>query len=186
MTGKMRVIYLTIFALYNLLLLVPSVLGAVENTDVVPLAGEWRMKLDPTSNAGVVQKWYHQTISGDNANLPGTINDENHRTAAATIPLSPPGSNVGLGNFEPLYKYQGAVWYQRDIEIPDEWSGKHLELFMESCMWETYVWVDDQFIGSVNSLATPHRYDLTKVLKPGVRQRTVSYTHLTLPTIYSV
>ena len=182
----MRVIYLTIFSLYNLLLLVPSVLWAVENTDVVPLAGEWRMKLDPTSSAGVAQKWYHQTISGDNASLPGTINDENPRTAAATIPLSPPGSNVGLGNFQPLYKYQGAVWYQRDIKIPDGWAGKHLELFMESCMWETYVWVDDQFIGSVNSLATPHRYDLTKALKPGVKQRiTIAVDNSNLPNAMS-
>ena len=184
--GKMRFTCLTLFAFYHLLLRVPCVLGTEENTDVLPLAGEWRMKLDPTSSEGVGQKWYHQTISGDTASLPGTINDENHRTAAATIPLSPPGSNVGLGNFQPLYAYQGAVWYQRDIEIPAGWVGKPIELFMESCMWETYVWVDDQFIGTVNSLATPHRYDLTKALKPGVRQRiTIAVDNSNLPNAMS-
>ncbi len=153
---------------------------------ILPLAGEWRMKLDPTSNEGVAQKWYSHTISGDTASLPGTINYENHRTAAATVPLSPPGSSIGLGNFQPLYEYRGAVWYQRDIEIPTDWVGKHIELFMESCMWETYVWVDDQFIGTVNSLATPHRYDLTKALKPGVKQRiTIAVDNSNLPNAMS-
>jgi hypothetical protein len=175
-----------ILALGTLLFLIPGTLRAEENAYVLPLAGEWRMKLDPTSSAGVAEKWYQQTISGDHASLPGTINDENHRTKAATIPLSPPGSNVGLGNFQPLYSYQGATWYQRDVEIPKGWAGKHVELFMESCMWETYVWVDDTFIGSVNSLATPHLYDLTKALKPGARHRiTIAVDNSNLPNAMS-
>ena len=144
------------------------------------------MKLDPTSNEGAAQKWYNLKISGDIASLPGTINYQNHRTAAATVHSSPPGSSIGLGNFQPLYEYRGAVWYQRDVEIPAGWAGKHVELLMESCMWETYVWVDDQFIGTVNSLATPHRYDLTKALKSGVKQRiTIAVDNSNLPNAMS-
>ena len=41
----------------------------------------------------------------------------------------------------------GPAWYQKTIDIPESWQGKHVELFLERAMWETKVWLDDHYIG---------------------------------------
>jgi hypothetical protein len=56
--------------------------------------------------------------------------------------------------------YAGAAWYQRDIEIPEDWRGKRVVLSLERPHWETRVWLDSRLIGTSDSLATPHDYDL--------------------------
>ena len=67
----------------------------------------------------------------------------------------------------PVKYYSGVAWYQKDVNIPAEWKGKSIELFLERCHWETQVWVDNKQVGTRNSLGTPHVYDLTKELAPG-------------------
>ncbi|MBU4460878.1 MAG: glycoside hydrolase family 2, partial [Verrucomicrobia bacterium] len=69
--------------------------------------------------------------------------------------------------------YNGAVWYQRDVVIPESWLGKYAELSLERCQWETYVWVDGKLQGTRNSLVAPHVYDLTRALTPGAHRLTV-------------
>ncbi len=67
----------------------------------------------------------------------------------------------------PNKHYVGVAWYQREVEIPAQWKGRKIELFLERPHWETTLWVDSIKIGMQNSLSTPHRYDLSKVLTPG-------------------
>jgi hypothetical protein len=73
---------------------------------------------------------------------------------------------------QPVKHYAGAAWYQKKVEIPDEWNNKHITLNLERCHWETQVWVNDTYAGTRNSLAAPHQYDLSDVLKIG--QNTIS------------
>ena len=61
---------------------------------------------------------------------------------------------------QPEKYYAGVAWYQRDIEIPKSWDGKRVVLSLERPHWETRVWLDDKLIGTNDSLATPHEYDL--------------------------
>jgi len=67
----------------------------------------------------------------------------------------------------PNKHYVGVAWYQREVEIPANWKGQKIELFLERPHWETTVWIDNIQIGMQNSLSTPHRYDLSKILTPG-------------------
>ena len=72
-----------------------------------------------------------------------------------------------------LYDYAGPAWYQRDIEIPAAWQGKRVTLFLERCRWVTTVWLDDQCIGSQDSLIAPHVFDFGTAVSPGKHRLTI-------------
>ncbi len=67
----------------------------------------------------------------------------------------------------PNRHYVGVAWYQREVVIPELWRGQKIELFLERPHWETTVWIDSIKVGIQNSLSTPHRYDLSKIVRPG-------------------
>jgi len=141
-----------------------------ENATVVSLAGTWEIRMDKTS-AGIEKKWFEQTFAGDPAKLPGTVD---------TNPRQPPGVRevstsdwLNMVDFSPVYPYIGGVWYQRTVEIPQGWEHKQISLYLERCQWETFVWVDDAYIGTCNSLVAPHVYALPGVLKPGTHRLTI-------------
>ena len=127
------------------------------------LAGEWQIRVD-RDGAGVTQGWFAQAFAGDAANLPGTMD---------TLARVPPARSGSLMGFAPVYPYVGAVWFQREVEIPEAWRGKHISLFLERCQWETVVWVDAVCQGTRNSLVAPHVYDLTDALAPGRHRLTI-------------
>jgi len=138
------------------------------NPQVQSLAGEWQMRMDPAAD-GIRKGWPGEVFTNDPARLPGTV-VSNPRIPAAAKPE--PGK-AGLYGFAPVYPYTGAVWYQTEVVIPDAWRGKHIELFMERCQWETFVWVNDRLQGTRNSLVSPHVYDLSQTLTPGRHRLTV-------------
>lgn len=138
------------------------------NPQVQSLAGEWQIRMDPAGE-GIRKGWPSEVFSGDPARLPGTV-ISNPRIPATAKPAPGKGNLRGL---TAVYNYTGAVWYQTEVEIPDGWRGKQIELFMERCQWETFVWVDDQLQGTQNSLVSPHVYDLAKTLTPGRHRLTV-------------
>ena len=125
------------------------------------LAGEWHFRLDPQS-LGFREEWFNEALP-DLIRLPGSCEEQGYgekNTKAAT------------GRLTKLIRYEGYAWYQREIIIPENWEGKRTELFLERCMWESSVWVDDQKIGTENSLSTPHIFDLG-ILSPGNHRLTI-------------
>ena len=146
-------------------------------TEPLPLAGKWRFQLD-RADAGISERWCERTLP-DKFTLPGTL-------AAAGIGDAPSLDTQWTGGVqapkwfeEPRYApyakadnfkfpfwlqpekyYVGAAWFQRDFEVPADWQGKRVVLFLERAHWETRVWVDGQLIGTNNSLSTPHEYEL--------------------------
>ncbi len=131
--------------------LVVLVLGVVcvatAQESAISLAGEWKFSLSG-------DKDYTESIK-----LPGTMSDDglgpkNRKTADLSGPYL-------------VHDYAGPAWYQRDIEIPREWEGKRVTLFLERCRWVTTVSIDSKLVGSQDSLVTPHVHDLGVDLKPG-------------------
>jgi hypothetical protein len=125
----------------------------------VSLAGEWRFEI-----AGTNADAYARQLPG-RIHLPGTMDD----------------AGLGPRNTKPptlegpyrIYDYAGPAWYQRDIEIPSAWRGKRVTLFLERCRWVTTVWLDDQRIGTQDSLIAPHVYDLGTRVTPGRHRLTI-------------
>jgi hypothetical protein len=125
------------------------------------LAGEWRLRLDP-GDAGVDGRWYRAPFP-DVIRLPGTTD------------LAEKGESTHLpacGHLSRATQYIGPAWYQREVNIPGEWSGKHASLFLERCLWQTQLWVDDRLVGTQDSLCTPHLHEIGR-LEPGRHRLTL-------------
>jgi hypothetical protein len=112
----------------------------------INLAGQWRFALD-TNNTGVKDKWFEKTLD-DAIQLPGTT-DEYHKGKL--------NNAHETSHLTRVYTFAGSAWYQQDINIPAEWTNKHITLFLERTK-NSRLWVDGNGLGSQNSLVAPHIY----------------------------
>ena len=153
----------------------------------VPLAGEWKFRVD-SLDEGIDKQWYNQTFEetvrlpgsmaengkGDeirvNTDWTGDIIDRSYFTDKKYEKYRQPGNIKIPFWLKPVKYYKGAAWYQRDIDLPEEWRGKRVILFLERCHWESSVYVNGKEAGSQNSLATPHEYDITDMVIPGMNK----------------
>jgi hypothetical protein len=165
-----------------LFMVIASGLTTFAETPTLPLAGEWRFQLD-REDAGVRERWFERALP-QKIKLPGTLTaqgigdpvtvdtkwlggivDKSWFTAPEYAKHREPG-NVKIPFWlQPELYYAGAAWFQRDIEIPEDWKEKRVVLFLERAHWETRVWINDKLIGTNNSLATPHEYELGVVAR---------------------
>jgi hypothetical protein len=146
-------------------------------TPALSLAGSWRFQID-RQDVGKHEGWFKSLLS-DRIKLPGAmaesgkgddvtletkwtggIVDKSWFTAPEMAKYREPGNVKVPFWLQPEKSYVGAAWYQRDIEVPKDWQGQRVVLSLERPHWETQVWFDDRFVGSNNSLSTPHEYDL--------------------------
>ena len=130
----------------------------------VPLGGAWRMALDPEKK-GVQEGWFKQ-FPGEvsrSIQLPGTLDD-----AGVGEPMNP-----SIHVLTRKHEYIGQAWYQREIEIPDTWQGKQVQLWLDRVMWESRLYIDGVLVGSEDSLCTPHVYELGARLTPGTHTLTL-------------
>ena len=143
-------------------LLMASQVGAAD--DAISLAGEWQVRLDPKI-IGLSQNWvapeasFEQTLA-----LPGTTDQAGLGTPLTMIPEV---SKEGLARLQRKHAFIGPVWYRRCIEIPNEWKGRRVTLFLERALWESRAWLDGQEIGRQDSLSAPHVFDLSDIATPG-------------------
>ncbi len=148
-----------ILCITSIFLLMPL----MTNAGKIDLSGNWRLALDPEN------QWL---VSG-----PGSVTFEKDITL--------PGTTARAGIGEPLdieinlerpamqhlhqkFAYIGPAWYQRTIDIPSDWEGRHVELLLERVIWSTKVWINGQRVEAFqDSLSTPHRHELGDLLRPG-------------------
>ncbi len=159
-------------------------------SDSIDLAGAWKFRLDG-QDQGVAHAWWTTPLP-DRIRLPGAIQsqgvgdavgvdtawtgqivDRSWFEAPEYEPYRQPGHIRVPFWLQPERHYVGAAWYQKTIEIPDDWSDRRVLLFLERPHWETRVWLDDRFIGSDDSLSTPHQYEFGSGLKPGTHRLTL-------------
>lgn len=156
----------------------------------INLDGEWGYRLD-SLGIGEKNQWFSHRFE-EHLELPGSLTTNN---IGNEISVSTPwtGSIVDSSYFhdpsylkyrqpnnikipfwlQPIKYYKGAAWYQNEIDIPSDWEGKTLELNIERVHWESTVWLNDQKLGTENSLGTAHQYKLPKVLKAGKHVLTI-------------
>jgi hypothetical protein len=164
---------------------------ALRAAETIPLAGEWRFALDH-NDVGTNENWFAKDLP-DKIQLPGilqaqgygddistntpwvlTLGDAWWKIQPATLRdhFSQPGHVEVPFLSQPPKHYLGAAWYQRDIEIPAGWKGRHFTLFLERVHWQSTVWVDDKEFPANDSLVAPHVTDLG-VLTPGKHRLTI-------------
>ena len=151
------------------------------------LAGRWQFALDP-NDSGLNLKWF-ATALPNRTTLPGILQQtlgqriDTKTQWIATLYdhfwyLRDDYKNYVEKNVkvpflsQPPYHYVGIIWYQRDIDIPRNWSNRRAVLTLERPHWETSVWIDEKKMGSNRSLVAPHVYDLGTV-QPGRHRLTI-------------
>lgn len=160
------------------------------NTDaVISLEGTWRFAMDRT-DSGIREQWHLRDLT-DHIILPGVLQAQGYGDDISTDTpwvLSLYDRNWYLRKefrkygqsdevkvpflCQPPKHYLGAAWYQRDIDIPENWKGLRVGLVLERTRWKSTLWIDDQKIGSQDSLVVPHYYELGR-LAPGRHRLTL-------------
>lgn len=194
---------LAILGTFLALLVTPVWLHAADApaANVLPLAGQWRFALDPTgtawdstapeNDARNSAAPFNKVLS-DKIQLPGALQSQGYGDEIAmdtpwVAALGVRGwiNNPELARFtqpgdvkvpwmaQPVKHYLGMAWYQRDIEIPQSWAGKRVELYLERAHWRTIAWVDDKRFPYEESLVGPHVTDLG-LLTPGKHRLTIA------------
>ncbi|HET9603958.1 MAG TPA: glycoside hydrolase family 2 TIM barrel-domain containing protein [Gemmatimonadales bacterium] len=118
-------------------------------TDWLNLNGRWRFAPD-SADQGVKAGW----TSGE---LPG--NRQILVPFSWAAPLSGIGDTTDIG------------WYARTLTIPEAWKGKRVFLVIGASDWRTSAWLDGDSLGTHQGGYTPFSLELTKLAKPGSRQR---------------
>ena len=190
MTIKHRLIIILVAGLFTFFPIhTKAAQGSVAAGDTIRLSGKWKFRTDP-NDIGTKQRWYKKQLEGT-ITLPGSMTS-NHLGNEITVNTPWTGGIEDSSWFrkpeyaryreaghikvpfwlQPEKYYKGVAWYQTEVTIPASWSGKVVELFIERAHWTTGAYVDDRFIGTENSLGTPHSYLLLKGLTAG--QHTLS------------
>ncbi|MGQ9915399.1 MAG: discoidin domain-containing protein [Thermogutta sp.] len=177
------------FVLIAFFALVSPAGSRVNAEEVLPLQGTWRFRLDP-QDEGVQGAWYSESLP-DRIELPGMLQGQGYGFPPARNSKWLAGIGLKLQNdprfaeffsddnflcpffLTPPRHYVGPAWYQREVDIPESWNGRRITLFLERAHWRTDVWVEDRAMGSADSLAAPHIYDLSDELTPGRHRLTI-------------
>ena len=155
----------------SLLLATVLTLGTqwISAAETLPLAGTWGFALDPKA-AGENEKWFSHDLS-DSITLPGTV-AQNRKG-----PRAQPGEKVMELSSE--YPYEGTAWYQRTLQVPADWQGRTVELFLARTKL-TKVWLDEACLGEQDALGVAQVYRLGE-LSPGPHRLTIRVDSKTLP-----
>jgi len=178
----------------NLLLIFGTILFALggvagQAAETLGLSGAWQFALDG-NDTGIRENWAAAKLP-DKIQLPGALQSQDYGDEISTntpwvlslydkswflradyTNYAQPGAVKVPFLCQPPRHYLGAAWYQRDLEIPWDWNGRRVALFLERPHWKSTVWLDDREIGWDMSLCTPHEYDFGLV-SPGKHRLTI-------------
>lgn len=79
------------------------------------------------------------------------------------VPFCPESELSGIGNTDFLI----AVWYRREVAIPQEWEGQRILLHFQACDYDTFVYANGLEVGRHRGGMTPFACDLTGHAIPG-------------------
>lgn len=129
----------------------------------IDLSGEWNFCLDE-EKAGI-EKEYDRKPLEDTICLPGTT---------ALYQKGTRSNKRETGHLTEPYHFEGYAWYTRTLEIPKEYAGQENIMILNLERTRvSYVWLDDKFVGSEDSLCASHRYDLTNYVTSTIHRLTI-------------
>ena len=78
-----------------------------------------------------------------------------------TVPFSPESVLSGIGHTD----FINAVWYRRDIDIPESWKDKRVIFHIDACDYATTVYVNGKKVGDHRGGYISFQFDITDYLK---------------------
>ncbi|MCM1489762.1 MAG: beta-glucuronidase [Muribaculum sp.] len=143
-------------------------------TDKIDLSGQWQFGYGDA-------KIYNDVISlpgsmltngkgndvGTHTKWTGSLYDQSYYYAEMYAPYREPG-NIKFPFFlTPDKEFVGNAYYKKTVEIPKDWKGKRIILFLERPHIETTLTVNGKEAGHQMSLSTPHEYDISEYVTAG-------------------
>lgn len=110
------------------------------------LNGEWTYELDP------VQSGRERGLANSNG-FAGVIN----------VPFAPESELSGVGHKD----FIPSIWYQREINVPQEWTGKDILLNFGAVYYVSEIYVDGQFVDRHHGGSDSFSVDVTDYVTPG-------------------
>ncbi|MBD5358554.1 MAG: beta-glycosidase [Bacteroides sp.] len=141
--------FLSALILSASMLPMPFASFAGEVRDTIILSGEWDYWLHGAPTAVKTEG----TLT-----LPGTLD-----TNGIGIPVEKSHDTSRLSR---RVSFTGDVTYSKEVEIPSDWEGKDIELYIERSR-PSIVMVDGEISGSSSLLSSAQKFNLSKVLTPG-------------------
>ena len=87
------------------------------------------------------------------------------------VPFCPESPLSGVNHKD----FIDAIWYQRAIDIPEEWNGKRVILHFGAADYETEVFIDGQTAGKHWGGTSSFSFDITALVRPGQTHNLVVY-----------
>lgn len=125
------------------------------------LDGAWDYQLD-YEDIGILKEWYKQKLDKSNFILPGTT--ATNRVGEA-LEMKSELNRESVRCLRQEFKYVGAAWYQKKVEIPAEWIGKEVFIFLERVIFGSTLWINGHQVGSQDSISVPHIYNIAEYIK---------------------
>ncbi len=147
--------------------------SCTQQSHQIDLSGTWQFTTDSTTWKETIQLPGSMTSNGLGDDITvqtpwtGGVNDRSYFESEKYARYREPGNIKIPFWLQPVKYYKGAAWYRKEVNIPADWNGQDIALFLERCHWETRLWIDNKEVGMQNALAAPHQYDLTHILTPG-------------------
>ena len=124
---------------------------AEEGRERLELNGKWQFRLDP-DNVGLAQRWFMADVDyPDQIQVPGCWQAQ--------------GFGQPRGHLR--HDYQGKAWYRRAVDVPKDWSGKRIWIYIGAASNTADVYCNGQKVGGVEGFLTPHEFDVTDAVRPG-------------------
>ncbi|MDB2155451.1 sugar-binding domain-containing protein [Clostridium butyricum] len=136
----------------------------------INLHGQWKFKLDG-NKAGITEKLFNKNFD-DIIILPTTTSEAKKGIL---------NTDVELGFLTDLYKFEGYAWFSKEVTFPKNDGEKYFELIIERTRI-THVWIDEEYVGTENSLCTSHHYDITPHIKNKKHKITIMVDNTGYPT----
>lgn len=94
-------------------------------------------------------EWQFEIDAGDSGFERGLLHRELSNTI--TVPFCPESELSGIGNVD----FMNVVWYRREVDVPDTWSGKDIHLHFQAVDYDTTVWVNGEEVVRHRGSSTP-------------------------------
>lgn len=147
--------------------------GCVSHDSIIDLSGEWAFSYDGVDRSLTAKLPGSMATNGlgedIGLNTPwvGGIADSSFFKDDEYAQFREPGNIHVPFWLQPEKYYRGKAYYSREIDIPESWRDKQVELVLERCHWITEITLDNRKAGRRSSLSTPHIYNLSELLTPG-------------------
>jgi sialate O-acetylesterase len=110
------------------------------------------------------RNWYKQLSHRDQ----GFTGEKTWFDPAMDVSAWPTMSLPGFWHDQGLVNVNGAVWFRKEIDVPDSMTGKPAKLLMGRIVDADSIYINGVFIGTTSYQYPPRRYDVAaNVLKPG-------------------